>query len=328
MKYRLQPFILAVFCTVSPFSWSSSQLQQDINELNRTIQEKSQSRDSFQESLQASEIQTRDLRSDLLSLDIEIKQLNREERKIESMAGPTLTETEKAKLSTVKYKRRVAEINEKKKQTELDNLLQEKDNSAQRVNRLGKLIINMEQEMAELRRSYKAGAIEQARQLQQAKAKAQADARKKQLVKEKRQRQVVLAAKQQADQAALEKKQQAHLAQKALMTSLPAATKKALNKTKAKAKKTTKGEPALGNTAILEVANPVGSTPKLAAKMSHMGNHQYMATIKVAAGRQHFIIGGFKFTQDIPQYKDGKHYLVLIDASKPRPIFQMLTAGK
>ncbi|NRB42659.1 MAG: hypothetical protein HRU20_30025, partial [Pseudomonadales bacterium] len=179
MINRFKPFLFVSLLTYSLAGLASSQLQQDINELKQTLQEKTESRESFEKNLQAGNIKTRELRSDILSLEIEIKQLNREERKIQSLSGPTFTETQQSTLHKVSYKRKVAQIALNKKHVELDALDQEQNSSANRVSRLTKLIAHMETEVIELKRSYKAVAVEQARQVKRAKAQEQATARQK-----------------------------------------------------------------------------------------------------------------------------------------------------
>lgn len=334
MRHRLLPFILMTL--LSPMSiGASSQLQQDINSLNKTIQEKTQSRDSFSENNQANEIEKRELNSDILSTEIEIKQLNRERHKIIALSDNKPSQTDKTRIHTITYKLRVAEINLQKKQALLKSVQVEQSSSAQRVERLNKLISEMESEMLILKKSSKSEAIAQANQQKLRKEKERLNKRRKQQIKEKRLQEVALAAKQEAKQEALvkakniaKKKEDNQRNQVALLEKLPNSSKIAFFKTKSIAKKRSKNEPSLGQSPILQVANPIGSQPEEAAKMQHLGNHQYMATIKANAGKQHYLIEGFKFTQSVPKHFNETYYLVLIDARKARPSFKMLTTGK
>ena len=338
MRHQLPLYILAALLVLSPVSWGEKELQQQINELNKTIQEKNQSRDSFKNSLSSNETKIRELNSDILSLEIEIKQLDREELKINVLSGKQLSESDKASIHKINYKRRVAEINLEKKQQQLETLEKDQASSSERVVRLDKLISTMNAEIQVLNEKNKAIVLAQSRQAKIEKNRALALKRQQQKVKEKqiKEAKLEIAAQEKAQKKTLEKTQekieqdnkQIQQAQISELSRLPAAAKSALTKAKSRARKNPALIAKLGEAAVLEVSNPIGSAPKPAATMQHLGNNQYIATVKVSAGKQHFIIGGFKFTQNIANHLDGYYFLVIVDATKARPSFDMLIAGK
>ena len=58
--------------------------------------------------------------------------------------------------------------------------------------------------------------------------------------------------------------------------------------------------------------------------LNHLGNNQYMNTLTIESGFQHFHIGALKFTKRIDSIFDGKKAIVIIDATDlNNPIFEV-----
>lgn len=322
MKNLIHLLLLVGLISTPLTLWSQSQTGQSIDQLNGTIQAKTQLRDKLQQQSHLHVTQIRHLRSAILHSEVTIKQLHMQDSRIKSLATHPPSSSDQKERHNIRYKRKVAEISLKKDQIALTQLVESNHMTSARIDRLDTLLLTMHNELNAL----------QAEQKQTIEKNRQAHARLKKVKEEKIKEQKIKAEKK---ATAVTKKPQAHTLafsqrqeqQTRLLNNLPNKAKNALAASIFRSQKKMSGTPKWGESTPLKIANPVGSIPQKLADLEHIGNNQYRAIVTVKKGLQHYIFAGFKYKKDIPRFHDGMHYLALIDARSNRPAFTLLLMG-
>jgi len=112
-------------------------------------------------------------------------------------------------------------------------------------------------------------------------------------------------------------RQKKHLDLLAGMQNIPVSTK-ALIRAKQRALKPMQSPPHLGlkpDITLVQSENPeFDEKPPITTTLKHLGNHQYIKTITIESGYQHFHIGSLKFTKRIDAIFNNKKAVIIIDA--------------
>ena len=356
---------IVLLLSLSAFSGPApASLQQQLEELNETIDSKSLRHSNFEQRAIDNKKLIRELKSEQSSLSLDLRKLNLESKKIQSMASNPPSNQDKKRLDKVNYKRKVVEISQKKNNAALDQQEKEQIRLENSVKRLQKLLFSLNREQRNLERQQRETQQAQAQKIKAAKAQRLAETRAKQKQEKARQQRLAANAKRKAEQQAQKRKQQqiAEKKQAAIIATKAAnaesarlAAEKLEQQRQAKEQERQAAElerkmasmnqldaamanarhvasfsngqtPALGNAPQLRIANPVGSKPKSITQMQHLGNHQYMANITVRKGRQQFIVGQHSFKKSIPKHFNGLRCLILVDARDGTVKFQMVAA--
>ncbi len=356
---------IALFLLLSGFAVpAAASVSQQLQELNETIDSKTLRRSNFEQRATDNKKLIRQLKNEQSSLNLDLKKLHLESKKIQSMASNPPSSQDKKRLDKINYKRKVVELAQKKNDVALAKQEQEQTRLDNGLKRLQKLLFSLTREQRNLESQVQATKQAQLKQAQLAKAKRVAEKRAQQQREKLRKQRLAAEAKRKAEQQAqLQKQQQAEKQKQAAALAAKAANEKALKIAAEKAEQqrlnaekqrqeaelarkmqsmnqrdaamanakyiagqTQTTAPALGDAPRLRVANPVGSKPKNITQMQHLGNHQYMANITVRKGRQQFIVGQHSFKKSIPKHFHGLNCLILVDARDGAVKFQMVAA--
>ncbi|NRB37966.1 MAG: hypothetical protein HRU20_05790 [Pseudomonadales bacterium] len=324
----LKPYIPLLLALQLLFMQGSAiaDVQEALPELEQIIENKQQRRERLQNKLSTLEAENQSVRREITSLNIDLKKLHQQSRKIEVMSSSPPSAEDKNKISKIAYKRRVAEIALDKNNHRFTILQAEEKHISHSITRLNSVLDSLNLELQAQHQQHGIDKVTKAHQTKEDKSKRLA-AKRLRKQKDKVRRQQVAARKKKAahkKQQASEKQrlvEEAQLEQKLAGLSQADA---ALMRAQYIAKNNPTKTPALGNSPSIKVVNPIGSKPKSVGKMEHLGNHQYAATITVKKGRQQYIIGDFTFTKSIPKHFNGLRCLVLVDARNNQVNFQLI----
>lgn len=97
----------------------------------------------------------------------------------------------------------------------------------------------------------------------------------------------------------------------------------ALNLAKARALEPIHEKPVLGETSVLLVEIGSGLPRKFIGVMQHIGGNQYLMEASLYPGKQDFVIGGYRFSKDIPEeYRDSPCLILLDVQDRQHPVLQ------